>query len=140
MGFIEEYHGIMNVYREEVQKVQQKKRFFDGVLGLGTHPGSAACHEIMDQQVEALCDRAAAEADAAEKAELTEAILQAAVQWKGPEYARLMLVATQRHTLKLIPTLEAEKKESLRAWFEQEFPRRMRLPVQDQVLKMLKGK
>ena len=138
MGFTEEYSAIMAEYNEEVQKVQQKRKFFDGVLGMGQHPGDAHCHEAMDQKVKELCDRAAAEADAGEAAELTGAVFQSAMKWKGPEYARLMLLAIQRHTLVLIPLLEKEKKEELRALFEKNYPRRTRVPVQDQVLALLR--
>ena len=139
MGFTEEYGTLMAEYHEEVQNVQKKRKFFDGFMGLGTHPGSAACHENMDKKVKELCDRAAAEADAAEAGELAEAVFHSAVDWKGPEYARLMLVAIQRHTLCLIPKLDPAGKESLRKWYEKAFPRRMRLPVQDQILSALKG-
>ena len=139
MGFTEEYGAIMAEYHEEVQKIQQKRRFFDGVFGLGMHPGEAHCHEVMDQKVKELCERVAAEADAGEAAELTGMVIQAAVEWKGPEYARLMLLAIQRHTLGLIPLLEKGKKEELRNLFEKTYPRRTRVPVQDQVLFALKG-
>ena len=138
MSFTEEYSTIMAEYQEEVQKVQQKRKFFDGILGIGTRPGDAHCHEVMDQKVKELCDKAAAEADTDGAAELTGAIFRAAAEWKGPEYARLMLLAIQRHTLGLIPLLEKGKKEELSVFFEKSYPRRTRVPVQDQVLVLLK--
>lgn len=129
--------AILREYDQAVQELQKKRRMLDGLLGMGNHPGNDACHELLDRRIEALC-REAAEAGAPEEATaLAEAILRAEGNWQGPEYARLMLVAVQRHTLSLIPLLPPDEKKRLAAWYEKQYPRRKRLPVQGQVLKAL---
>ena len=134
MDSIGKWEDILREYGSAVQTLQKNRKMFDGVLGLGTHPGSAPCHDAMDKQVEALCREAAPEeADA-----LAERILHAAFNWEGPEYARLMLIAVQRHLQLLLPALSPTAREALAAWYEKKYPRRLRLPVQEQLLKALK--
>jgi len=138
MGLKEEFTNTMNEYDAAVQEVQKNRKFFDGLLGMGTHPGSAACHDTMDRRVAEICGQAAESADAGEKAELVWAVFQAEGSWKGPEYARLMLAAIQRHTLPLISGLEETDRKELAEWYRKTYPRHKRLPMQEQVLKALK--
>ena len=138
MSYGAELREILQEYDQAVQKLQQNRKMFDGVFGLGVRPGDAACHEVMDRKVEELCRRAAEEPQHGETAELTGRILRAEASWEGPEYARLALTAIQRHTIPLIPRLNGEEREELRAWYEKRYPRRLRLPVQIRILKLLK--
>ncbi len=132
------FRGVMAEYEEAVRDVQKNRKLFDGVMGLGNHPGNAPCHDALDKKVETLCREAAGPENSAERETLIREICQAALDWKGPEYARLMLVAVQRHTLGLIPELEPEERERLAAWYQKAYPRWNRLPVQSQVLSALK--
>ena len=140
MALTDEFFNAMHEYDSAVQEVQKKRKFFDGLLGMGNHPANAACHELMDQRVAELCRQAAESADPGEKAALIRAVFQAEPSWEGPEYARLMLTAIQRHTLEVIPGLEPSEREALKEWYLEAYPRHRRLPVQEQVLKALKGK
>ena len=124
-------------YDQAVQELQKNRKMLDGVLGLGKHPGDAACHEILDKQIETLCKETAEDGTPEEAAALLEEIYHTERNWKGPEYARLMLTAVQRHTIPVIPKLTPESRKTLCAWYEKEYPRRKRLPVQDQVMKAL---
>ena len=72
-----------------------------------------------------------------EKKELLEKLYGLPIRWEGPEYARLMLVALQRHTLTLIPGVNPEDRKAMAERYRKEWPRIKRLPVQDQVLKAL---
>ena len=131
------FQAALAEYARAVDEVQKKRRPFDGVLGLGNHPSNDPCHDAFDKQVAALCEEAALPENQAERAPLVEAVFGAEGQWKGPEYARLMLIAAQRHTLPLLPLLAPESRKSLADWYRKTYPRRKRLPVQDQVLKAL---
>ncbi len=139
MDFLQEYQRLMTEYDQAVQELQKKRKVFDGLLGVGNHPGNAACHELLDRQTEALCREALEKGSPEELKTLAEAVFQSERKWQGPEYARLMLVAIQRHTLEMIPRMEKTDRENLAAWYRQAYPRMRRLPVQDQVLKALKG-
>ena len=138
MTYLEEFQEIMTEYDAAVDEVQKNRRGFDGFMGLGHHPGNAACHEIMDKKVAELCGRAAAEGTSAEAAVLTEAVLKKENSWEGPEFARLMLKAIQRHALPVIPRLGPEDRKNLEEWYNRIYPRRQRLPAQEDVLKALK--
>ena len=138
MASTDELRGILAVYSEEVNKVQKQRRLFDGVLGMGNHPGYAACHENMDRAVEELCRRTMEEDDPEETAKLSEAVFQAASRWEGPEYACLMLMAIQRHVLPLISCLDPSDRERLAVWYEKQYPKRKRLPVQNEIAAKLK--
>ena len=139
MDALQEFQMLIRQYSEDVQELQKHRKLFDGLFGMGGSAANAPCHDRLDRAVEELCGRAAEEtAEAPERAELVREILQAQGRWQGPEYARLMLAALQRHTLGLIPLLEAGDRAALLGWYEKEYPRRKRLPVQDQILKALK--
>ena len=134
----EEFSAMMAEYEEAVTEVQKNRKMFDGVLGMGAHPGNAPCHDALDKKIAALCEAVAGDPGAGQAKELLDAVYGASLKWEGPEYARLMLIAVQRHTLPVIPRLSPEERAELAAWYERSFPRRKRLPVQDEVLKALK--
>ena len=138
MEWKQELDALMREYDLAVAELQRKRKPLDGVLGLGSHPGEAACHEILDGKIQELCQRAETEADPAEKKELLDNLYRLPGRWEGPEYARLMLIALQRHTLGLIPGMEPEDRKAMAEWYQKEWPRVKRLPIQDQILKALK--
>lgn len=135
----EEFRSILAEYGEAVRTVQKNRKMFDGLMGLGNHPANAPCHEVLDKKVESLCREAAGWKNSDDREALIREIGQAALDWEGPDYARLMLVAVQRHTLPLIPELEQEGRERLLEWYKKAYPRNRRLPVQNQVLSALKN-
>ena len=137
MTYPERFQKIMAEYYMAVQEVQGKRKFFDGLLGMGNHPGNAACHEAMDRQVMDLCREAAGEAGPEEAAGLIREIYGAEEKWHGPEYARLMLLAVQRHTMTMIDRLEEKDRQEMARQYAKRYPRRKRLPVQDQILERL---
>jgi hypothetical protein len=49
-----------------------------------------------------------------------------------------MLKAIQRHALPVIPRLGPEDRKNLEEWYNRIYPRRQRLPAQEDVLKALK--
>ena len=140
MSRTDEFRELLTAYDGTVRELIRKKRPFEGLLGFGRRAADEPCHEELDARIEALCKAAGEEEDAAGLAELTEAVLKAERRWEGPEYARLMLAAAQRHTLELIPRLDPADRSRLADWYAREYPRRKRLPVQDKILDTLKGK
>ena len=59
----QELDALMREYDQAVAELQRKRKPLDGVLGLGSHPGEAACHEILDGKIQELCQRAETEAE-----------------------------------------------------------------------------
>ena len=137
MSWREDFTAMMSEYDEAVREVQKNRKIFDGVFGMGTHPGNAPCHDVLDRKIEALCREAAEEPDAGQIREMLEEIYAVPLKWQGPEYAKLMLIAVQRHTMPLISRLAEEDRAELSAWYQKTWPRRRRLPLQEEVLKAL---
>ena len=74
-----------------------------------------------------------------EKAEIVRVLLRQAADYQGPEYARILLVAIQRHVIPWIPELGGETRAEILAWYQQKYPRRKRFPVQERIIAALKA-
>ena len=55
------------------------------------------------------------------------------------EEARWYLLAAQKHAALLIPEMDADEKRRLGAWFGTLVPRNQRLPVQDEIIRLLEA-
>ena len=143
MNYTAELDTILETYRIAVEQVEKNKKPYDGLLGMGRKPSDDVCHEQMDRAVGALMRRAAGEeeetegADAAGMDALLFALMRAAKEYRGPEYARIALTAAQRHGIGLIPSMSAEGRKTLHDWYNRTYPRRMRFPIQKQIMDAL---
>lgn len=138
MDVISELTRILREYREDVAGVEANKRVFDGFMGMGKAPSADACHDRMDRAVAQL-PAGLAEGEAPDG--LVEAVLKAEKETAGlPEYARLSLIAAQRHCLPLIQSMTPRAREALREWYLAAYPRRVRLPLQRAIIKALEGR
>ena len=135
MNYSEELRKILETYRAAVAQVEKTRRPFDGLLGMGRKPSDDPCHMQMDQGVEALMQEAAG-ADAAAD-EVVSALIRAAKEYEGPEYARFALIAAQRHGIGLIPRMSAGGRKELKAWFDKAYPKRTRFPMQKKIAEEL---
>ena len=137
-GYTERFRGIIATYVEELEKAEKNRKPFGGLFGFGQGPGDYPCHETMDRQVAELTAEAAdAEESPEETAELVKTVLRAEASRKWPEAARLAVLAIQRHTIPMIPQIGPEDRRKLSAWYSQAYPKRIRLPIQKQVVKEL---
>lgn len=138
--YTEKFRVIMDGYREGLENDRKKRKPLSGLFGFGAGPGDDPCHEILDRQTAQLTEEAQSEqAGPDETAELVGAVLQAEGNGEWPEYARLALIAIQRHTIPLISGIHPEERAELAAWYEKKYPKRMRLPVQKKILEELKA-
>ncbi len=140
-AYQERFRGIIEQYIEELEKADRNRKPGSGLFGIGQGPGDYPCHEAMDRQVAELAAEAA-EADASpeETVGLVNAILRAEQDRKWPEYARWAVLASQRHTLPLIPRLESGNREEILAWYVKAYPKRRRVPIQKQIIRELEEK
>ena len=139
MDWKNSFEAMMEEYAGAVAELGKNRKRLDGLFGLGSHPGDAACHETLDKKAQALCQEAESALQGAELKDFLLTLWQAAARWQGPEYARLMLVAIQRHTEGLIPALEPGDRGDLAEWYKKTWPRSRRLPVQEKILKALRA-
>ena len=139
MSRIEEFRQLIAAYEAETDALGKQRRSIAGLFGMGKTPADDPCHDRLDKAVGEMCARAAEEDSPEEAAALAEAVLRAEHGFDGYDYARLTMIALQRHALLLIPRLGPVEKAALAEWYLAIYPRRMRLPVQDQIVKALGG-
>ena len=139
MNITDETNALIDRFEQAVAEADRTRRPTDGLLGIGQKPGDAPCNAAFDQSVAALfAGLDAPDTPAADLAGAVEALFRADEGRRWPDYARWTLLAAQRYALPLIPRLPAADAGRLRAWYEQKWPRRMRLPLQKQVLSALR--
>ena len=128
--------AVLDTYDGDVREVEKKRRPMDGVLGFGRAPADDPCHGRMDKAVEELF-AAAGDASAEEAADALELLLGAAGAYEGPEYAKLSLVAAQRHALETAARLRAEDATRLLDAYMKAYPRKRQFPIQKKIVQAL---
>lgn len=139
MSAEETLNGIIDDYIARCSEVLANSRPGDGLLGLGNDPRNDPCHEQFYVELEAAAKAIASEAPGSDEAYgAVCVILKAATSKACPDMARWMLTAAQKHAAPLIPLMAADRRIELRAWYDDNYPRRLRLPVQKDIYKLLK--
>ena len=139
-AYPERFREIMSEYREALDSDRKRRKPLSGIFGIGAGPGDDPCHDTLDRKTVQLTEEMAAETTTPEEAtELVRAVLMAESSGVWPEYAKLALIAIQRHTLPLIRQTDPAGRAELAAWYEKRYPKRMRLPVQKKILEELKS-
>ena len=139
--YADRFLRILDNYREELAKADQNRKPGSGLFGFGRGPGDDPCHEEMDKHVaELAAEMAADETDPEETASLVKAVFQAEQSRKWSEAARWSVLAIQRHMLPLISRMDPKDREETAEWYENIYPRRIRVPIQKQIIQELRKK
>ena len=118
---------------------QERNRKPGELFGLKFGPADDPLHERFARDMAALLsDFAAGRPASAQLRAALEKLFGAAKENPEPRSAHWMLVAVQGLSRELIPGLAREDAAALAKDYEAAWPRRARLPVQDEVLKALK--
>ena len=128
----------MERYNEAVRAVRAALRPGDGLLGFGRDPKKEPCHMAFYEEVGEAVSRMAQ--DGLTPGEAQEAVRFLVTLAQAEEYFDLtqpMREAVQGHARALVPFLEPEAARELAAWYDKTYPRRRRLPVQNQLLRDL---
>lgn len=129
---------IYEQYYRTCADARSKASPFAGVWGMGEDPKLAQCHDAFYEGVQAWVQRF--EATGPDENAVSRAvrhILGAALDHCG-EDVYWYLYAAHGLTLSLIPRLSKEEREAIWKWYDASYPKRDRLPVQQQVWKLLK--
>ncbi len=138
--YSERFSEILSEYRGALERGRKNIKPLSGIFGFVAGPGDDPCHSELHRKTEALTRPAAAEDAVPEDiSALVCAVLQAEQNEVWPDYARLALIAAQRHTLPLVSRMNPESRAELAGWYEKRYPKRMRLPVQKRILEELKA-
>lgn len=129
------YEGYLNEFR----RMEQGRRPFEGVFGLGGGPQSYPCHGKFAEDLERLLkDFAARDPSSEQVGQVLDYIyFTAPVRWKAEPAVDWMLIAVHGLTLELIPLLDAGDAEPLGRAYQDAYPRRSRLPVQTKLVAAL---
>jgi hypothetical protein len=130
--------ALYDAYLLTAAELEKNRKFGDGILGLRPGPADDPCHQHFAGELEALLRECAAEASSAEAAEILRLLFDKADDRRMPLSAYWMLIAVQGLGRELIGLLSPGDAAVLLTFYRRRYPRRVRLPVQDQILKQLK--
>lgn len=125
-------------YDEEATLVRKKSSPADGLFGFGNDPKNNPCHELFYEDI-GKWTKAFLETrpDAKDSFEAARFIIGAPVECASRE-SYWMMYAAQGWCRELVGCLDAEGCGVLRQVFDEMYPRRDRLPVQQELYKALK--
>ena len=137
-SYADKFREIMDQYEASLQALDSRSRPGDGIFGFGRKKADDPCHDAMDQAVEALLARLAADPEAAPEAPgLLRLLLEAESARPWPDHARWMLMASQRHGMLLVPLLSPRDAAEIAARYAALYSRFDRFPAQQALLKAL---
>ncbi len=111
-----------------------------GALGFGGGPKDDPEHMRFYQQAQERAEALLAAAPSPQEAgEAVTLMLRAEEEHQDNDLAVWALMAAQHHAIPLIGLLEREDAGALLAWYQRRYPRRKRLPAQEEVLRALKA-
>lgn len=135
---IQNLKDIYQRYDEEIRAVKAKAKPTDGLFGMGDDPRNNPCHMRFYEGVEQWVQNFLKTAPNAQSAlEAARVIIEApAAHRDGPTY--WFEFAAHGHCRDLIAYLDAAGCAELRAFYDENYRKRDRMPVQDQIYKLLK--
>ncbi len=138
MEMLEQLKDIYSKYVEEVAKVYKDAKPMDGLFGWGDDPRKDPCHMRFYEDVENWVKVFLTEAPAREQVfEGVRFVLETPAVYRGKSCFWFMYAA---HGLirDLIPMLDRTQCAKLRDFYDEQYPKRDRMPVQKDVYKLLK--
>lgn len=124
---------ITEDYLDTARNVIANAKPFAGAFGMKGGINDDPCHMNYYNAM-----KAALEEEDADAYESVRFLLNADRSYECSRSVSFMLTAVQGLAVELVPRLSLEQKEEFRQWLDDNVPRRMRLPIQDQLYKALK--
>ena len=123
-----------------VEDLEKKRNITDGLFGFGRKPSDDPCHDRFAEDLKKLLERQDQEGfEPGEAAAVLEYIFFIPERHKEPVSIYWMLLAVQSLSENLIRHLSKAEASSLESRYEEQYPRRDRLPPQKRILKALKA-
>lgn len=139
MNAAETIREIYAQYFAASEQAEQKRKPTDGMFGLGKKPADDPCHTAFyDSLIAAVTELAQQNPDPETVREILAYIYGLPEANREPVSVYWMLIAAHGTTDALIPMLTPQDAASLYADYDKRFRRRERMPVQKNILRVLK--
>ena len=138
-ALLAELAQAFDVYRQDLERYEQKKNPLGGLFGVGSSLKDDSCHDRLDEKIGKTVGEMAALIPSAEEAVRAVRMLlkpQDGTPW--PLAAEWMLRAIERHTLPLIPFLTPQDAGAFLKEYASRYRPWDRLPAQKEVCRALK--
>lgn len=130
---------LYKAYLQQIQEAEKRLKPADGLFGMGEKLANAPCHEAFLEALRAFFDSMDTREDPERICQVLSYVYQAPFAYpQVHRSAYWMFLAVQGLTQQAIPCLRPEDAQALYLWYQKAYPRRERLPVQNQVLEALK--
>lgn len=138
MASFEELKILYQRYLEKATEVRRKASAFAGAFNLGDDPRRHGCHDLFYEGVEQWVREFLQESPTPQQAaEVVDFVLRAADAHRDTD-AYWYFFAVHGHIRPLIPLLSREDCKRLLDLYDELHPKRERLPLQQEVYKLLK--
>ena len=130
---------LYEAYLQQVKAAEKRLKPADGLFGMGERLSNAPCHDAFFEALKAFLDQLDASKDPGQVCQLLDYMYRA--PFAHPDVHQSvywMFLAVQGLTQPVIGFLRPEDAQALYLWYQKAYPRRERLPAQDQVLAALK--
>ena len=136
----QEIRTIYEDYISDVNYLEATRKPTDGLMGFGKRAGDDPCHDRFASRLDKELDTLAATAPSSETASaVLRFVFAAPSEHKDLMLAFWMLQAVHGFTEKLIVFLSPQAAADLEASYTEQYPRRVRLPVQQKIAQLLKA-
>ena len=138
MNELERIQELYRGYLAEAEEVLRTKKVTDGLWGFGKHPADHPCHGKFLGDLEAALGELA-DLPSAQIREILAYVYRAPLEKRRDPSIHWLLIAAHKLTLPLLDRLDPADARALGERYGADYPRRTRLPAQDQVFAALKG-
>ena len=137
---MEELQKLYTGYLDAVEQAQKKLVPASGLFGIGKRLSDDRCHDDFLEALGAYLAKKADTAASQEAREILERVYDAPIRYQdAPSAVDWIFIAAHGLTRPLIRRLSRQDAQRLLSWYQETYPRRERLPIQNQVLKDLKA-
>jgi len=135
---MEELRELYEGYIRQVERLELERKPADGLFGIGKGVADDPCHDAFAGRLkELLAELEVEEPSSADLREILSYIYRMSAENKEPVSAYWTMNAVHGLTAGLIARLDPQDAAALHDTYIAEYPRRMRFPVQKQVIKAL---
>lgn len=138
MEALEQVRQLYEDYLTAIQQLEANRKIGEGLLGFGKGPADHPCNDRFVSGLETALGELARQPDGGQILPVLEYIYEFPLDHREVKTAYWMMLAVHGLTPELAGRLTAPEARTLEAWYQEHYPSRDRLPVQEQVVKALK--